>query len=309
MRRYAQNQSLILFCAMRLVKPLAILRRTFYNKKKINSMILRLLPIAAGGNFNRKAVFDLQKQIKHFFCTLLSVLVLITSCACSSPKTVSSGSAEENSAKSNIAESAGASDGSEGSSDAAAEANDSKGFVLVSDLIPDVIQEIRYYTTYNFVGKRIDGYKEPCALLTREAADALKEASDEFRSMGYRLKIYDAYRPQMAVDHFVRWANNPDATEMKPFFYPDVEKEALFICGYVDSKSGHSRGSSIDLTLFDMASGKEVDMGGTFDYFGELSRPTYSNGLTERPDCSPQNAARSDGAPRISTDPNGMVAL
>ena len=84
--------------------------------------------------------------------------------------------------------------------------NDSSGFVLLSDIIPDAILEIRYYSTYNFVGERIDGYEEPLAFLTKEAASALKKVSDELITKGYRLKIYDAYRPQKAVDHFVRWA-------------------------------------------------------------------------------------------------------
>lgn len=157
----------------------------------------------------------------------------------------------------------------------------SEGFVLVSDVAPDVIQEIRYYSTYNFVGERIDGYEQPCALLTKEAAEALKAVSDDVMAKGYRLKIYDAYRPQMAVDNFVSWAEDLEADEMKPYFYPEVDKTVLFDEGYIDAKSGHSRGSTVDLTLFDMATGKEVDMGGTFDYFGELSHPDYVGGLTE----------------------------
>ena len=158
----------------------------------------------------------------------------------------------------------------------------SDGFVLLSDAVPDVIQEIRYYSTYNFVGERIDGYEEPCALMTKEAAAALKEVSDDVMAQGYRLKIYDAYRPQMAVDNFVRWAEDLDAVEMKPYFYPEVDKTLLFEQGYIDAKSGHSRGSTVDLTLFDMQTGKELDMGGTFDYFGELSHPDYTKTLTEQ---------------------------
>lgn len=157
---------------------------------------------------------------------------------------------------------------------------DASGFVLVSDYIPDAILEIRYYSTYNFVGDRIDGYEEPCALLTREAAEALKAVSDELVEKGYRIKIFDAYRPQMAVDHFLRWAEDTDDTRMKAYFYPDVEKSQLFSRGYIASRSGHSRGSTVDLTLFDMATGREVDMGGPFDFFGELSHGDYVN-LTE----------------------------
>jgi len=157
--------------------------------------------------------------------------------------------------------------------------DDASGFVLVSDAVPDAILEIRYYSTYNFVGERIDGYEEPVALLTREAATALRAVSDELAEKGYRLKIYEAYRPQCAVDHFVRWSKDPSDTRMKPYFYPELEKGALFKESYIAKKSGHSRGSTVDLTLFDMATGKEVDMGGTFDYFGKRSHPDYS-GLT-----------------------------
>lgn len=161
------------------------------------------------------------------------------------------------------------------------ESDGSEGFVLLSEAVPDVILEVRYYSTYNFVGERVDGYEEPCVLLTKEAAEALKAVSDDVMAQGYRLKVFDGYRPQMAVDHFVRWAEDLNATEMKPYFYPEVDKTLLFEQGYIDAKSGHSRGSTIDLTLFNMATGKEVDMGGTFDYFGELSHPDYTETLTQ----------------------------
>ncbi len=151
-----------------------------------------------------------------------------------------------------------------------------EGFVLVTEAVPDAILEIRYYGTYNFVGERINGYEEPIALLTNEAAAALKEVSDDVKSMGYRLKIYDAYRPQRAVDHFVEWSQDPGDTAMKQYFYPMFEKPALFENEYIMAKSGHTRGSTVDLTLFDMATEKEVDMGGTFDWFGEESHPDFS---------------------------------
>ena len=153
--------------------------------------------------------------------------------------------------------------------------DDPSGFVVLGEFIPDIIQEIRYYSTYNFVGDRIDGYEMPCALMTREAAEALKKVSDDVMKMGYRLKVYDAYRPQMAVNHFVRWAKDTKDVRMKKYFYPEIGKERLFPEDYIMEKSGHSRGSTVDLTLFDMKTGKEVDMGGTFDYFGELSHPDY----------------------------------
>lgn len=158
---------------------------------------------------------------------------------------------------------------------------DSSDFVQLAEAVPDAILEIRYYSTYNFVGERVDGYEEPLALLTKEAAEALKQVSDYVMEQGYRLKIYDAYRPQKAVDHFVRWAEDLEDTRMKPYFYPEKDKSVLFSEGYIDARSGHSRGSTIDLTLFDMTTEKEVDMGGTFDYFGELSHPDYTENLTQ----------------------------
>ena len=158
--------------------------------------------------------------------------------------------------------------------------DDSSDFVLLSEAVPDAILEIRYYSTYNFVGDRIDGYEEPLAFLTKEAASALREVSDELIEMGYRLKIFDAYRPQMAVTHFMNWALDADDVRMKEYFYPELEKDVLFPQGYIMEHSGHSRGSTVDLTLFDMDEEREVDMGGTFDYFGELSHPDYTD-ITE----------------------------
>ena len=146
------------------------------------------------------------------------------------------------------------------------------------------ILEIRYYGTYNFVGTRIDGYEAPIAMLTKKAAKALKAVSDDVMAKGYRLKIYDAYRPQKAVDHFVRWAADVADTTMKYCFYPNLDKSVLFEQDYIMAKSGHTRGSTVDLTLFDMATGmatgKELDMGGTFDWFGEESHPDY-RGITD----------------------------
>lgn len=158
--------------------------------------------------------------------------------------------------------------------------NDTHGFVSVGEVIPDVLLDIRYYSSFNFIGERIDGYEEPAALLTREAAQALKEASNEAMEQGFRLKVFDAYRPQKAVDHFVRWAKDPEDIRMKAFFYPDLEKKKIIPQGYIAEHSGHSRGSTVDLTLFDMATQRDLDMGGTFDFFGELSHPDYS-GVSE----------------------------
>ena len=160
------------------------------------------------------------------------------------------------------------------------EVMDSSGFVVLADYIPGIIQEIRYHSTYNFIGDRIDGYEEPVALLTKEAARALKSVSNEMMVQGYRLKVYDAYRPARAVKHFVLWGIEDTDIRMKPYFYPDLEKQELFAKGYIAKNSSHSKGSTVDLTLFDMKSGKEVDMGSPFDLFSEVSHPDYK-GITD----------------------------
>ena len=157
---------------------------------------------------------------------------------------------------------------------------DPSGFVTLGDYVPGIVQEIRYYSTFNFIGDRIDGYEEPCALATIEAARALKAAAAELNVQGYRLKVFDAYRPATAVKHFVLWGIEDQDLRMKPFFYPDLAKQELFVKGYIASQSSHSRGSTVDLTLLDMTTGKEVDMGSPFDFFGELSHPDY-RGITD----------------------------
>lgn len=150
---------------------------------------------------------------------------------------------------------------------------DPAGFVLLADYVPGIVQEIRYYSTYNFVGERVNGYEEPCAILTKEAARALQGAANELNVQGYRLKVFDAYRPVNAVKHFVLWGIEDLDLRMKPYFYPDLEKQELFNKGYIAKQSSHSRGSAIDLTLLDMKTGKEVDMGSPFDLFSPVSHP------------------------------------
>ena len=159
-------------------------------------------------------------------------------------------------------------------------AMDPSGFVVLADYIPAAVQEIRYHSSYNFIGDRIDGYEEPVAIITIEAARALKSVSNELIVQGYRLKVFDAYRPAMAVKHFVLWGIEDQDIRMKPYFYPDLEKQELFNKGYIAKRSSHSRGSAVDLTLLDMRTGKEVDMGGPFDFFSELSHPDYK-GITD----------------------------
>ncbi len=147
-------------------------------------------------------------------------------------------------------------------------------FVSVSEVIPDVLLDVRYYSTYNFVSERVDGYEAPVVLLTKEAAAALSLVNADMRRKGLRLVLYDGYRPQRAVDHFVRWAESADES-MRAAFYPDVEKRALFERGFIARRSGHSRGSTVDLTLLEEKTGMLLDMGGPFDFFGELSHPDY----------------------------------
>ena len=174
---------------------------------------------------------------------------------------------------------------------------DASRFVMLADFVPGIIQEIRYYSTYNFVGDRIDGYEIPCALMTKDAARALKAVSNKAAVMGYRLKVFDAYRPARAVRHFVLWGLEDLDQRMKPFFYPDLEKQEIFQKGYVASQSTHSRGSTVDLTLLDMKSGKELDMGSPFDYFSEI---------TVR---QPNAPAGSHGQKRLQPDRLRMVAF
>ncbi|MGX4693417.1 M15 family metallopeptidase [Streptomyces sp. JNUCC 63] len=122
-------------------------------------------------------------------------------------------------------------------------------FVALNAVDPTIIQEVRYFTPHNFVGERIDGYRQPLCILTRPAAQALHKAQQQLLRKGYTLKVYDCYRPQRAVDHFVRWAEDLDDQAMKGEFYPHVDKTRLFEDGYIAAKSGHSRGSTMDLTI------------------------------------------------------------
>ncbi len=146
-----------------------------------------------------------------------------------------------------------------------------RGFAYPDALCGNIILEIRYYTSYNFVGERLDGYEAPRAVLAEPAAFALCKAAEEFGRLGYVIKIFDAYRPQSAVDHFVRWGKDLTDCRMKDIFYPDLSKEDIFTLDYISPHSAHSRGSAVDMTLVDRMSGREVDMGGSFDFFGPVS--------------------------------------
>lgn len=155
-----------------------------------------------------------------------------------------------------------------------------EGLVYVHDYIPDLDVELRYLTDHNFVGMPIEGYHANTLILTKEATEALKKVQEEVRYQNMCLKVYDGYRPQRAVNHFVTWAKDLGDTINKRDFYPEVEKQFLFREGYIASRSGHSRGSTIDLTITDGNTGEPLDMGGPYDFFGEQSWLSYTN-ITE----------------------------
>lgn len=150
---------------------------------------------------------------------------------------------------------------------------DKSDFVPVYTMINDAVYDIRYYSNYNFTGNKINGYKAPVAYMTKESLKALTQAADDLRKQGYRLLIWDTYRPQKAVNNFVAWINNPNDAGDKSF-YPNLEKSDLLKGQYIMEKSGHTRGSTVDLTLI-KKDGSFVDMGGTFDLFSEISHPDY----------------------------------
>ena len=153
-----------------------------------------------------------------------------------------------------------------------------EGFVYVDEHIPNVVVELRYYSKDNFMGRPAKGYRSPRCILTEEATNALKKVQEELEKFGLGIKIFDAYRPQRAVNHFVQWAKDLSDTLMKAKYYPEVEKRDLFKKGYIADKSSHSRGSTVDLTLVNKAPGEkpqELDMGTGFDFFSPQSWPTY----------------------------------
>ena len=152
-----------------------------------------------------------------------------------------------------------------------------KNFVYLKELIPKLRSDIRYYGSNNFIGKPIDGYEQPKLLLTKEAADALKNVQTELERIGFGLLIYDAYRPQKATEHFVRWSQDMADTLMKEDFYPNVDKKDLFELGYIAKKSGHSRGSTVNLTIVSLKTKHILNMGSSYDLFDEKSQTEYPN--------------------------------
>lgn len=150
-----------------------------------------------------------------------------------------------------------------------------KGFTYLSSIDSSIQLELRYLSTDNFLGTPVDGYKKDTCIMTLPAAKALKEVQSKLAKFGLGLKIYDAYRPQQAVDHFVRWAKVMNDTLQKKKYYPNVDKKDLFNLGYIASRSGHTRGSTVDLTTIDLKTNEELDMGSTWDFFGVPSHPDY----------------------------------
>lgn len=148
------------------------------------------------------------------------------------------------------------------------------GFVDAAEVVPGLRVEMRYTGSHNFVGRPIDGYEAPVCILTRETAEALARVQAELAPRGLGLKVYDCYRPQRAVAHFARWAADLSDQSTKAEFYPNVDKSRLFELGYIAERSGHSRGSTLDLTIINLATGAELDMGTPFDLFDTRSWPT-----------------------------------
>lgn len=152
-----------------------------------------------------------------------------------------------------------------------------KGFVYLSEIDTTIQSELRYFTNNNFIGKPIDGYLKGKVIITKKTGFALQKIQEVLKKKKLSLKIFDAYRPQQAVNHFVRWAKILNDTLMKTQYYPNVPKNKLFELGFIASKSGHSRGSTVDLTLVNTKTGKELDMGSFYDFFGEESHPFYKD--------------------------------
>ena len=145
-------------------------------------------------------------------------------------------------------------------------------FVDAAAVVPGLIVEMRYFGDNNFVGRRVDGYERPLCLLTRQAAGALADVARDLAARGLKLKVFDCYRPARAVGHFLRWAQAVNDQRTKQTFYPDMEKRQLFADGYLSTRSGHSRGSTVDLTL--VGSAGELDMGTPFDFLSPRSNPS-----------------------------------
>ena len=151
------------------------------------------------------------------------------------------------------------------------------GFLYLKDIDNEIIIDLKYYSKSNFTAKIVDGYYSNNAILTVEAATALVNAQKDFKKIGFSLIVFDAYRPQSAVDFFIEWSKDINDTINKNIYYPDINKSELFNQGYIAYKSGHSRGSTIDVSLIDLSNNNQIDMGTIYDFFGPESSTLYPN--------------------------------
>jgi D-alanyl-D-alanine dipeptidase len=146
-----------------------------------------------------------------------------------------------------------------------------EGFVYIDELIGDCIIDAKYFGTDNFIGRQIDGYEQPLVVMSSEVAEKCVKAAKILREEGYLMKFFDSYRPQRAVDNFVRWAADPLDQRRKPINYPEIDKKDVFKLGYIAKKSMHTRGLAVDMTIVDMKTHQEIEVGACFDYMGSRS--------------------------------------
>lgn len=157
-----------------------------------------------------------------------------------------------------------------------------EGFVYIDEMIEDCIIDAKYFGTDNFLGRPVDGYEQNLVVMSRAAAEGCVKAAEILRKQGYVMKFFDAYRPQRAVDDFCRWGQDAEDQRRKPIHYPNVEKAAMFDEGYIARRSGHTRGSCVDLTIVDMKTHQEVDMGSIFDFMDPRSWPLNTDVTPEQ---------------------------
>lgn len=150
-------------------------------------------------------------------------------------------------------------------------------FVDISLEIPGIATDVKYFTGKNFMGEKIDGYNAPIILLTRKAATALGRVQKQLMEKGYGLKVYDGYRPKRAVEHFIRWINADENGKTNDLYYPGMTRQEVLQRGFIAKDSSHTRGSTVDLTVINLGTDEEVDMGGVFDFFSEISYSDYDH--------------------------------
>lgn len=155
------------------------------------------------------------------------------------------------------------------------------GFVYLKEVDFSIIQDVKYFTDDNFIGRPIKGYEAAECILTQEAAQALSKLQQQLLSQHLSLKVYDCYRPQTAINDFIAWSKDASDQKMKKEYYPNVNKADFFKLGYIAENSGHTRGSTVDLTMIDLKTNKELDMGTHFDYMDELSHP-FNRSVTSK---------------------------